>query len=132
MTRKEVESRITFERYLIAEVEDKNIGHARHTAALLCRHGRTYARIQEAICSGVEWSQYDTNETFNKRQARHEKWTEKREQQLEKRMREICAGLGAGFVPVFSGDPRGVTVKVQVPSGKTDDWGKEGICVPTA
>ena len=32
--------------------------------------------------------------------------------------------------PVFSGDPRGVTVKIQVPSGKTNDLGNVGICVP--
>lgn len=35
------------------------------------------------------------------------------------------------FVPVFSGDPRGACVKLRVPSGKTDDWGQTGICVPT-
>lgn len=32
--------------------------------------------------------------------------------------------------PVFSGDPRGATVKLKVPSGRTDDWGQVGICVP--
>lgn len=35
------------------------------------------------------------------------------------------------FVPVFSGDPRGACVKLRVPSGKTDDLAREGICVPT-
>jgi hypothetical protein len=34
------------------------------------------------------------------------------------------------FVPVFSGDPRGAVLKIKVPSGRTDDWGQEGICVP--
>lgn len=37
-----------------------------------------------------------------------------------------------GCVPVFSGDPRGATVKLQVPSGATGDWGQVGICVPTS
>lgn len=32
--------------------------------------------------------------------------------------------------PIFSGDPRGVVLKLKVPSGKTDDWGREGLCVP--
>jgi hypothetical protein len=32
----------------------------------------------------------------------------------------------------FGGDPRGCTVKIAVPDGYTNDWGKEGICVPTA
>lgn len=33
--------------------------------------------------------------------------------------------------PDFSGDPRGCTVKLVVPSGRTDDWGRTGLCVPT-
>lgn len=33
--------------------------------------------------------------------------------------------------PVFSGDPRGACVKLRVPSGRTDDWGQVGLCVPT-
>lgn len=36
----------------------------------------------------------------------------------------------AGGGVVFGGDPRGCTVKITVPSGKTDDWGEDGICVP--
>lgn len=31
---------------------------------------------------------------------------------------------------VFSGDPRGACVKIQVPDDYTNDWGNEGICVP--
>jgi hypothetical protein len=37
----------------------------------------------------------------------------------------------AGFKPNFQGDPRGACVKLSVPSGKTNDMGREGICVPT-
>lgn len=32
---------------------------------------------------------------------------------------------------VFSGDPRGATVKLTFANGTTNDWGKEGYCVPT-
>lgn len=35
------------------------------------------------------------------------------------------------FVAITQGDPRGACVKIQVPSGFTDDWGREGVCVPT-
>ena len=42
----------------------------------------------------------------------------------------LCVGLG-WEVPKTSGDPRGACVKLRVPSGKTNDWGQEGICVPT-
>ncbi len=31
----------------------------------------------------------------------------------------------------FSGDPRGATVKLLLPNGNTNDWGKEGWCIPT-
>ena len=34
------------------------------------------------------------------------------------------------LVPVFSGDPRGAVLKLKVPSGRTNDMGREGICVP--
>jgi hypothetical protein len=37
-----------------------------------------------------------------------------------------------GIEPVFSGDPRGATVKLRVPSGKCDDWGQTGLCIPTS
>lgn len=33
--------------------------------------------------------------------------------------------------PIFSGDPRGTTVKLTLPNGATNDWGKEGWCIPT-
>lgn len=42
----------------------------------------------------------------------------------------VRAVLPAGFTPVFGGDPRGCVLKIAVPSGKTDDWGREGLCVP--
>lgn len=43
---------------------------------------------------------------------------------------EICAP--SDIEPSFSGDPRGCVVKLVVPDGYTDDFGREGICVPTA
>ena len=131
MTRREAEARNNFNSLVRAESE-LPYTEAYRRAELLCRHGKTYSRIQEAVCNGVEWNQYDTNESFNKRQARHEKWTEKREQQLERRIRTIVKELGPAYDVVFQGDPRGCTVKVVLPSGKTNDMGREGICVPTA
>lgn len=44
--------------------------------------------------------------------------------------RIIAACKKANVTPIFNGDPRGAVVKLRVPSGKTDDWGREGICVP--
>lgn len=44
------------------------------------------------------------------------------------RVRELLAPFN--IEPIFNGDPRGAVVKLKVPSGRTDDWGREGVCVP--
>lgn len=48
----------------------------------------------------------------------------------EAAIRGHCKAVG--MEPVFGGDPRGATVKIRVPSGRTNDWGRIGICVPTS
>jgi hypothetical protein len=42
----------------------------------------------------------------------------------------VHAILPAGFGAIFAGDPRGCVFKLTVPSGRTNDGGREGICVP--
>lgn len=32
--------------------------------------------------------------------------------------------------PILGGDPRGAVLKITVPSGRTNDWGRTGIYVP--
>jgi hypothetical protein len=39
---------------------------------------------------------------------------------------------GGEFVPIFTYDPRGATVKLHLPSGATNSFGGEGWCVPTS
>lgn len=39
--------------------------------------------------------------------------------------------LACGCGVVLGGDPRGATVKLVLPNRKTNDWGREGWCVPT-
>lgn len=46
----------------------------------------------------------------------------------EEAIRAVCARIGC--TPIFSDDPRGCAVKVAVPSGLSDSWGGEGMCVP--
>lgn len=41
----------------------------------------------------------------------------------------LAASLGCTGV-VLGGDPRGCTVKLVLPDGYTNDWGREGLCVP--
>lgn len=38
---------------------------------------------------------------------------------------------GTGCKAILGGDPRGCVVKLQLPNGDTNDFGKEGWCVPT-
>ena len=47
---------------------------------------------------------------------------------IERQVTALCQPLK--IVPDFSGDPRGAVLKLQVPSGRTNDWGREGVCVP--
>lgn len=86
-------------------------------ATQLLRHGTTYARYQEDWCN-VEMSEEETTRR------------EAREGRLEARIAELCEPFDVQ--PVFGGDPRGHTIKLKMPSGFTDDWGKEGLCVPTS
>jgi hypothetical protein len=129
MTRKEAEARTEFENILL---EESKRSSARNAANLLCRHGRTYARLQEALCNGPGVIYGESTESWRRRSEAHDKWVEKRNAQLQARITAICQQLGSGFEPVFNGDPRGATVKIRVPSGRTNDWGRVGICVPTS
>jgi hypothetical protein len=79
-----------------------------------------YARIQLSICND-DPSRYGPG---------WEEQREKREDKIEKDIRDLCARF-PGVRPIFSGDPRGACVKLEVPSGFTDDWGQTGLCVPT-
>jgi hypothetical protein len=48
---------------------------------------------------------------------------------VEARIERLAKRLGAAGV-IFSGDPRGCTVKLTFADGETNDFGKEGWCVP--
>lgn len=92
---------------------------ARHSTAspsdcqLLLRLGATYGRLVENA-----GNRSLTPEEENK------------QKRIANRIRLTCLGFDA--VPVLGGDPRGNTVKISVQDGYTNDWGREGICVPTS
>lgn len=50
------------------------------------------------------------------------------EAKIQERVEKLCATYG--LKPIFQGDPRGAVLKLKVPSGRTNDWGRTGICVP--
>lgn len=89
-------------------------GLALHTARELMRLAATHGRLQEEACS-VAMSE--------EREAAHGR----KEERTESKIRSL---LPEGWGVVFSGDPRGATVKLTCPSGRTNDWGQTGICVP--
>ncbi len=74
MTKRDYDQRAAFERMLLDEVADTYEARqaARPLIALILRHGKTYARIQEMNCNGVGTWYGESNESFTKRQARHE------------------------------------------------------------
>lgn len=54
---------------------------------------------------------------------------EAREVKLKHEINDLCEDLGFSQ-PVYQSDPRGAPVKLVFPSGRTNDWGKEGWVVP--
>ncbi len=85
-------------------------------ARTILRHAATLQRLAEEECN--------TGRVDGRLVNRH-----------EEAIRLICANAyvepGKRFEATFQGDPRGAVVKLKVPSGRTNDWGQTGICVPT-
>ena len=92
-------------------------------ATKLMRYGATLGRIAENQCNGYQTWDYKWDEKAAKRD-------ELKEALIQVKVTKLCALFNCK--PVFQGDPRGNTLKIQVPDGYTNDWGREGICVPTS
>lgn len=103
--------------------ESCNVGGNIRTATALARgilrDAATHNRIAEAECS-IEMSEREAARVARQSEA------------CERRIVARLAELGPGFsVAEFSGDPRGATVKIRVPSGYGDSWGdRSHYCVP--
>jgi hypothetical protein len=85
---------------------------SRIVAATL-KMGKRHSRLQETAC--------------NRELSVSEK---KEEERLEGKMADLM-GL-FGIKVKLGGDPRGCTVKLLLPSGRTNDFASEGYCVPGA
>lgn len=92
-------------------------------ARRLMRYGATLGRIAENQCNGYQTWDYKWDEKAAKRD-------EAKALRIANKVIKLCEEFGCK--PVFQGDPRGNTLKIQVPDGFTNDWGREGICVPTS
>lgn len=96
---------------LLQEFPNRNPADVLTLARALMRHAATDDRY---CCK-------DCNEGLSEAE-------EKRQEANQERILSLCQEWG--IVPHFNGDPRGATVKLQVPSGRANDWGRVGICVP--
>jgi hypothetical protein len=92
-------------------------------ALRLLHYGATLGRIAENQCNGYQTWDYKWDEKAAKKD-------EEKEARIVARVEKLCELIGCK--PIFQGDPRGNTLKIQVPDGYTNDWGNEGLCVPTS
>lgn len=92
-------------------------------AQRLLWYGATLGRIAERQCNGYQTWDHKWDEKAAKRD-------EDKEERIVARVVKLCESIGCKAVT--QGDPRGNTLKVVVPDGYTNDWGREGICVPTS
>lgn len=108
---------------LVREFPARPAHEVQRIARLLLRHAKTHHRIAEALCNGALEAGGPglPIDYVNRRQAEHAAWCEKRSAQLERRIAEVCAELGCSVS--FSGDPRGYTVRLHLPSARGNTWG---------
>jgi len=113
------------------KLTDESLYSHSYELSLLCRHAKTYHRIQENRCNGHPLQgSYNPPPNMGELQDRFDAWLDRREALLERRIKEL-AGAIPGVVGVkFGGDPRGAVVKLVLANGRTDDWGQEGVCIP--
>lgn len=83
----------------------------------LIKYAKQHHKMMEDYCNGIEIYDEDAEPKAALRN-------------LRRRIDNVAAKclLKASY----SGDPRGCTVKLIMPNGETNDWGKEGWCVPTS
>lgn len=91
-------------------------------AELLMRYSATLHRLAEELCNGYQDWQGNWD-------AKRTSLAEKKQERIERKAAQVAAAIGGKVIT--SGDPRGCVLKVVFPDGYTNDWGKEGICVPT-
>lgn len=88
---------------------------------LLMRYSATLHRLAEELCNGYQDAKGNWDE-------KRTQLAEKKQERIEKRAAEVALAIGGTVIT--GGDPRGCVLKIVFPDGYTDDWGKEGICVP--
>ena len=103
-------------------------------ARKLCRLSARHCRLQVAQCNG-DWPADNgerATDTCPKCEGGWVVGTVKKKGCPDCRCEDSIRSLlqPYGLAPVFDGDPRGCTVKVKFPSGRTNDLAGIGVCVP--
>lgn len=96
----------------------------------LRKHGnpQTSAETARKLIKAAYRHHYYAEEACNSPEGAE--FAERNRPSVRKQIRQLAEAVGATGV-VFSGDPRGATVKLTFADGTTNDWGREGYCVPT-
>ena len=115
---------------MVREFPNKSADSVAQLARLLLRHAKTHGRLAEETYNGhpAQGSPSLPAATINRLQEKWDARIARQEKQVERRMSEIAAELGAKID--FGGDPRGYTVKLILPSGHSNTWGQDGFGIP--
>jgi hypothetical protein len=103
-------------------------------AQLLLRYGSTMQRLAVAQCNG-DWPADNGERKVKTCPACEMNWVGSSFKKglcpdcyTTQRVKEL---MPEGFKAITNGDPRGAVFIITVPSGRTNDWGRTGICVPS-
>ena len=115
---------------LVRAVPAQPVHHVTHAATLLLRHASTHGRLACESCNGHPAQSSPTlpQATISRLQDAWDARIAKREAQVEARIRAIAGELG--LQADFGGDPRGYTVKLQLPGDMHNTLGRDGYGVP--
>ena len=116
----------TLKGYKLAEsLRSRNIDLDVSTCSLIARHATSYQNNQENACNGhpANSNPHIDIKTVNRLQEEWETRTEKRQEQLEKRISEIVKDIPEIGAVHFQGDPRGLCIQL-IPAASYDPNGE--------
>ena len=132
MSKASKKEREEFVAVLVRECPQVDAVQVAQVAGRIMRHAATYCRLAEESCNGhpAQGSPTMPAAQLGKLQEKWDARIEREEARIEKLLTAAASELG--LVADFGGDPRGYTVKLMLPSGRSNSFGGEGYGVPTS
>lgn len=136
MARSRATERIEFVARLARLLPDAPAHHVSDLARQLMRAGATLQRLAEAQCNGDYPADNGQRKTEVCQQCECA-WAPEvlkgkpptcPDCRTAARVSALLAPFGLSAI--FNGDPRGAVLKIKTAPEQSDDWGREGICVP--